>query len=70
MATKRITIEVEVPEGVSEEDVLNFIGRRAGKLRILASLIRVKAREELTEEEIKLLKEIKRSVAKRAEERV
>ncbi|MEB3779450.1 MAG: hypothetical protein GSR85_04380 [Desulfurococcales archaeon] len=70
MATKKITVEVEVPEGVSEKDVLDFIGRRAGKLRILASLTRVKAREELTEEEIRLLKEIKRSVAKRAEEQV
>ena len=68
MTTKKIT--VEVPEGVSENDVLDLIGKRAGKLRILASLTRVKAREELTEEEMKLLKEIKRSVAKRAEERV
>ena len=70
MATKKITIEVEVPEELEEQAIINYLEKALGKLRVLAQVISVKPKEKLTEEEERLLREIKRGVARRAEERV
>ncbi|MCE4599198.1 MAG: hypothetical protein F7C81_03265 [Desulfurococcales archaeon] len=73
MATKKITIEVEVPEGLEEvdEELLAGIARSAIERRLLL----LKELEELipepiaTEEEIKEIdKEIKRAIARRLED--
>jgi len=70
MATRKITIEVEVPEELEEQAIINYLEKALGKLRVLAQVISVKPKEKLTEEEERLLREIKRGVARRAEERV
>ncbi len=73
VATKKITIEVEVPEGLEEvdEELLAGIARSAIERRLLL----LKELEELipepiaTEEEIKEIdKEIKRAIARRLED--
>ena len=70
MAAKKVVIEVEVPEELEEQAILGYLERSLGKLRVLAQVVSVKPKEGLTEEEERLLREIKRGVARRAEERV
>ena len=70
VAKKRIVVEVEVPEELEEQAVINYLEKALGKLRVLAQVISIKPKDGLTEEEERLLSEIKRGVARRAEERV
>ena len=60
MATRRITIEVEVPEGISEEDFKREARRQLARLTLLMALETLQ-RQAPTEEEINdLAREIKR----------
>ncbi|MEB3774097.1 MAG: hypothetical protein GSR86_04125 [Desulfurococcales archaeon] len=70
MAVKRVRVEVEVPEGLDEQDIITYLERSLEKLRILARVVSVEPKDTLTGEEERLLKEIKRGVARRAEKRI
>ena len=67
--TRRITIEVEVPEGVEEDLVARFLEETARRLGVLVRVARIEPRPGLGPEEEELLREIKQGVAARAEER-
>ena len=68
--TRKVTIEVEVPEGLEERAVARFLEETARKMEILARVVKVEPKPSLTGEDLALLQEIKRGVARRAEERV
>ena len=70
MAVKRVRVEVEIPEGLDERDIIMYLERILEKLRIPARVVSVKPKDTLTGEEERLLKEIKRGVARRAEKRI
>jgi len=65
MATKKIVVEVEVPEGISEEEAQAYIAKTIRKLKALTKMMNSKEPKQ-TEEIQKLLREIKRSVAERS----
>ena len=65
MTTKKITIEVEVPEGVDEGLARLYLERAARKLRALAEM-EASPESQPSPEARKLLEEIRRSVAERS----
>ncbi len=67
--TKKITIEVEVPEGLEEGAVARFLEETARKMEILARVVKVEPKPSLTREDLALLQEIKRGIVRRAEKR-
>ena len=71
MATKKVVIEVEVPEGVDTVLFERLVKREALRMaRVLGEWESRLGERELTPGEERLLREIKRGVARRAEERV
>ena len=69
-ATKKITIEVEVPEGLDEGLFREEAQRQLARIALLMALEKWGKQleeRELTPEEEELLKEIKKGVARRAE---
>ena len=66
----KIVVEVEVPEGVGEGMVARFLEEAARRLQILARVVAVEPKPGLSPGEEELIKEIKRGVARRAEERI
>ena len=70
MATKKVVIEVEVPEGVDTVLFERLVKREAVRMaRVLEEWGSQLGERELTAGEERLLREIKRGVARRAEER-
>ncbi len=63
--TRKITIEVEVPEGVSEAEVKAYLSKFMRKMKALSEMERSREPENRGEAE-KLLREIKRRVAERS----
>ena len=65
VATKKVTIEVEVPEGLSEAEVRAYLAKFLRKMKALSEMERSREPENREEAE-KLLREIKRRVAERS----
>ncbi len=63
--TRKITIEVEVPEGLSEVEVRRYLEKSLRKLAALAEMER-SGEARVTGEVLELLGEIKRRVAERS----
>ena len=64
MATKKITVEVEVPGWMSEGEVEAYLRKALRKLRALAEM-EASREPRYTKEIDELLREIKRGVARR-----
>ena len=65
MAARKVTIEVEVPEGLSEAEVKTYLEKFMRKLRALSEM--EKSQEPANKQEAeKLLREIKKKIAERS----
>ena len=63
--TRKITVEVEVPEGVSEAEVKAYLAKFMRKMRALSEMEKSREPENRGEAE-ELLRKIKRSIAERS----